>query len=130
MNEQQVGKASQIATLIIRRMQHRLTDEERSELETWLQEDGENYLLYEELMDEEKLGAALDELHTIDHNVAYEQLSQKLSLTQPSSSYNATKIWWYMAAALLILMAGGMLYVFTNSTGPPPDMPAPQVMAQ
>src|SRR5690348_10794685 len=127
MNEQQVGKASHIATLIIRRMQHKLTDEERSELETWLQEDGENYLLYEELMDEEKLGAALDELHTIDHHVAYEQLSQKLSLAQPSPPPGATKIWLYMAAALLILIAGGMLHVFTNSTGPPPNMPDPQV---
>jgi ferric-dicitrate binding protein FerR (iron transport regulator) len=130
MNEQQVGKASHIASLIIRRMQNRLTDDEWTELETWLQEDGENYLLYEELMDEEKLGAALDDLHTIDHNMAYEKLSQKLSLSPKSPKHIHLRIWWYMVAALLVLIAGGIFYFNTDTKTVPSKTPPPLVTAQ
>jgi transmembrane sensor len=133
MNEQQVGKASHIASLIIRRMQNKLTDEEWAELETWLQEDGENYLLYEELIDQEKLGAALNDLHAIDHDIAYERLSQKLSLTTaaPKRVYpKSPKIWWYMVAALLVLIAGFFFYFNTNTHRGPSKMPPPLVTAQ
>ena len=45
MNEQQVGKASRIASLIVGNMQDNLTNDERHELNAWLQEDGDNFLL-------------------------------------------------------------------------------------
>lgn len=130
MNEQLVGKASHIATLIIRRMQNKLTDDEWTELETWLREDGENYLLYEELMDEQRLGQALDEQHAVDHTQAFEQLSQKLMLPPISPKRNTTRIWWYMVAALLLIVAGGIMYILTNSGSATSQMPPPLVTAQ
>lgn len=128
MNESQIGKASHIASLIIRHMQNKLPDEEWAELENWLQEDGENYLLYEELMDEEKLGAAMDMLYTIDPEEAYERLSQKLALHREAPKRNAQKIWWYMAAVLLVL-ATGVIWLM-NSDARPSTMPPPLVTAQ
>jgi transmembrane sensor len=128
MNEQLVGKASHIATLIIRHMQDSITDDERTELESWLREDGENYLLYEELMDDEKLGRALDEMHSVDYDAAYEQLSQKLNLPPRAHKRKTHLIWWYMAAALLVLTAGGILYFFLYT--PTRSIPTPLVTAQ
>ena len=113
MNEQQVGKASRIASLIVRNMQDSLTSNERHELNAWLQEDGENFLLYEELMDDDKLGEALDELHAIKTENAYEKLYQKLFTETP---YKRThKLWWYMVAAIVLLVAGGIVYFNLNN---------------
>lgn len=138
MNEQQVGKASRIAALIVGNMQDKLSTDERQELNTWLQEDGENFLLYEELMDEDKLGASLDELYTIDPDMAYERLSQKLFITEevpavaavPAPKRLSPKLWWYMAAAMLLLVGGGITYVALNKNSQPAPAPAIQVLAQ
>lgn len=112
MNEQQVGKASRIASLIVGNMQHNLSNEERQELNAWLQEGGANFLLYEELMDEEKLGEALDEMHAIDQGSAYAKLSQRLFGNNRAPK--RITIWWYMVAAALLLIAGGITYMYIN----------------
>jgi ferric-dicitrate binding protein FerR (iron transport regulator) len=127
MNEQQVGKASRIAALIVGNMQDKLTNDEQRELNTWLQENGDNFLLYEELMDEDRLGEALDELHAIDPDLAFERLSQKLFVTEePAPKRLLPKIWWYMVAATLLLAAGSIVYVAMNKK----PHPAPiQVLA-
>jgi Fe2+-dicitrate sensor, membrane component len=130
MNEQLVGKASHIAHLIIRRMQNKLTDDEWTELESWLQEDGDNFLLYEELMDEQRLGQALDELHAVDHMRAFEQLSQKLMLPPMVSKRTTKRLWWYMVAALLLITAGAILYIIIDTRSPHSKMPRPLVTAQ
>jgi transmembrane sensor len=114
MNEQQVEKASHIASLIVRNMQDNLTNEERHELQTWLQEGSNNFLLFEELMDEDKLGEALDELHAIDHHIAFEKLSQKIFEQQIPVKRHTSGIWWYMVAAVLLLIAGGITYLSIN----------------
>ncbi len=49
MNEQQIEKVSHIASLIVGDLQDKLTADERQELNAWLREHGDNYLLYEEL---------------------------------------------------------------------------------
>ena len=121
MNEQQVGKASRIASLIVGNMQHNLTNEERQELNTWLQEGGENFLLYEELMDEEKLGEALDEMHAIDQESAYAKLSQRLLSNAPA--HKRITIWWYMVAAALLIIAGGITYMYINKSNKPAAAP-------
>lgn len=130
MNEQQVGKASRIATLIVGNMQDSLTTDEKQELNAWLQEDGENFLLYEELMDDDKLGEALDELHSIDPETAYEKLSQKLFGNE--TGYKRThRIWWYMVAAALLIVAGGVIWFSVNKkTATPMPSPVAVVTAQ
>ena len=121
MNEQQVGKASRIASLIVGNMQHNLTSEERQELDAWLKEGGENFLLYEELMDEEKLGEALDEMHAIDQESAYAKLSQRILSNEPSPK--RITIWWYMVAAALLIIAGGITYMYINKNSKPAATP-------
>jgi ferric-dicitrate binding protein FerR (iron transport regulator) len=128
MNEQQVGKASRIASLIVRNMQDNLTTDERHELNAWLQEDGENFLLYEELMDDDKLGEALDQLHAINAESAYEKLYQKLFTGTP---YKRTyKLWWYMVAAVILLVAGGITYFSMNNKTIKPAPAEAVVVAQ
>jgi transmembrane sensor len=110
MNEQQIEKVSHIASLIVGDMQNKLTADERQELDAWLQEHGDNYLLYEELMDEDKLGNDLNELYTYDHNLAYESLAQKLFPTEVTGKRLYFRVWGYMVAAVLLLVAGGITY--------------------
>jgi ferric-dicitrate binding protein FerR (iron transport regulator) len=114
MNEQHIEKISHIASLIVGDMQDKLSTGQRQELNAWLQENGDNYLLYEELMDQEKLGNDLNELHKYDHNLAYEKLSQRLLLRENTGRKVYFRIWWYTAAALLLLVAGGIAYFALN----------------
>jgi ferric-dicitrate binding protein FerR (iron transport regulator) len=129
MNEQQIEKVSHIASLILADLQDKLTTDERQELDAWLQEHGDNYLLYEELMDDEKLANDLFEMHTYDHHQAYERLASQLfpnEIITPKRVY--FKIWWYMAAALLVLVAGGIAYFSLNKTEKP--FPRSTIVAQ
>jgi transmembrane sensor len=114
MNEQHIDKISHIASLIVGDMQDKLTADQRRELNAWLQENGDNYLLYEELMDQEKLGDDLNELHKYDPNLAYEKLTQKIFPQQITGKRVHFRIWWYTAAALLLLVAGGIAYFALN----------------
>lgn len=106
MKDQQVERASRIASLIVKRMQDSLSPQEQAELEAWLHEDSENYLLYEELMDENKLGAGLEELQSIDHEAAYERLSERFFHSTPVMKKNTYKVWYFAAAAVLVLSIG------------------------
>jgi ferric-dicitrate binding protein FerR (iron transport regulator) len=119
MNEQQIEKGSHIAALIVGDMQDKLTGDERQELETWLQEHGDNLSLYEELMDEEKLGNDLNELYTYDHNDAYEKLAQRLYPHEVTGKRVYFRIRWAMVAAVLVLVAGGITYFALNKTEKP-----------
>lgn len=114
MNEQQIEKISHIASLIVGDMQDKLTTDQRQELNSWLRENGDNYLLYEELMDQEKLGDDLNELHKYDPNLAYEKLTQKIFPQKITGKRVYFRIWWYTAAALLLLVAGGIAYFALN----------------
>lgn len=109
MKDQQVERASRIASLIVKRMQDSLSPQEHAELEQWLSEDSENFLLYEELMDENKLGAELEELQSIDHESAYQRLSDRFFHSTPVLKNNTRRIWYFAAAALLVVSIGAYL---------------------
>lgn len=128
MNEQHIEKASYIATLILGDLKDRLTPAERQELETWLQENDDNYRLYEELTDQDKLVNDLNELKTFDPQQAYERLSQKIFTHEPPGKRLYFRIWWYMVAAVVVLVAAGISYFALNKT----EKQAPQaaVIAQ
>lgn len=125
MNEQQIEKISHIASLIVGDMQDKLTIDERQELNDWLQENVDNYLLYEQLMDQELLGNDLNELNKYDSNAAYERLTQKIFPQKVPGKRVYFRIWWYTAAALLLLVAGGIAYFTLNK----PVKPAPSQSA-
>jgi ferric-dicitrate binding protein FerR (iron transport regulator) len=110
MNEQQIERVSHIASLIVRNMQNKLTVDERRELDAWLQEHGDNFLLYEELMDEDKLGNDLNELYTYDHNQAFERLAQRIPPPEVTGKRLYFRIGWVMVAAVLLFVAGGIAY--------------------
>jgi transmembrane sensor len=119
MKDQQVERASRIASLIIRRMQDSLSPQEQAELDAWLHEDSENFLLYEELMDENRLGADLDELQSIDHEAAYQRLSDRFFHSTPVlKKRNTFKIWYAAAAAVLVLSIGGYWILQKNDDKP------------
>jgi len=123
---QMMEKAAHIASLILGGMQDRLSTEERQQLNAWLQEDSENHALYEELMDEEKLGNDLYELNTYDHNLAYERLAQRLFSQTTTGKRIYFRIRWYMVAAVLLLVAGGITYFALNKAEKP--IPKPVVV--
>src|SRR3954469_1720691 len=114
MNEQQMEKGSHIASLIVGDMQDALTAGEGQELDAWLQENGDNFLLYEDLMDEDKLGVSLNELNTYDHQLAYEKIAQKIFPAEVTGKRVYFRIWWYMVAAVLVLVTGGIAYFTLN----------------
>lgn len=121
MNEQQTEKGLYIASLILGDLQNRLTPTEKQELDNWLLENGDNYKLYEDLQDQEKLGNDLNELQSYNPDLAYEKLSQKIfPLPEPVGKRLHFRIWWYMVAALLILVAGGVAYFALDK----PEKPA------
>ncbi|THU31151.1 DUF4974 domain-containing protein [Niastella caeni] len=130
MKEHQIEKASHIASLIVRDMQDKLTVDQRQELDTWLQEDGDNFLLYEDLMDEEKLGYDLNELQTYDHNQAYEKLAQKLFSPEVTRTRVYFRIWPYMVAAVLLVVAGGITYFALNTNTAEKPKPRSAIVAQ
>src|SRR5215831_3003457 len=108
MSEKQVAKATRIALLIVKRMQDELTEEELAELEGWLREDGENYLLYEELMDESSLWRGIEEMKEIDAEAAFERFNKKISevelhLSTPFINHRRRKIKWSLAAAAIVI---------------------------
>jgi ferric-dicitrate binding protein FerR (iron transport regulator) len=108
MKDNQVERASRIASLILKRMQDTLSPQENAELEAWLHENSENYLLYEEFMDQNKLGSDLDELQSIDHEAAYQRLAARLFQPTPAlPKKNIYRTWYIAAAAILVLSAGG-----------------------
>jgi transmembrane sensor len=129
MDEQQIEKISHIASLIVGDMQDKLTTDERQELNAWLQENGDNYLLYEELMDQDKLGNDLNELHKYDPSLAYERVTQKIFPEKTTGKRVYFKIWWYTAAALLLLVAGGIVY-FTLNKAAKTIIPQSTILAQ
>ncbi|HUP11246.1 MAG TPA: FecR family protein [Niastella sp.] len=129
MDEQQMEKISHIASLIVGDMQDKLTTGERQELNAWLQENGDNYLLYEELMDQEKLGNDLNELHKYDPSLAYERVIQNIFPEKTTGKRVYFKIWLYTAAALLLLVAGGIAYFSLNKAAKP-IIPQSTIIAQ
>ena len=130
MNEQQTEKGFYIAKLILGDMQNSLTPTERQELETWLQENGDNNKLYEDLMDEEKLGRDLNELESYDPYLAFEKLSPQIFTYEPAAKRLHFRIWWYMVAAVLLLVAGGVAYFALNKTEQAAVVPKTAVFAQ
>jgi transmembrane sensor len=119
MDEQQVERASYIASLIVKQVQDTLTDQEWQELQAWTAESRENYSLYEELTSEEGLSHALDELQTVNTDAAYQKLSDQLFYTAPVEIDRPRKLWRYWAAAVLVLAAGAVTwYTFFNNTEP------------
>jgi ferric-dicitrate binding protein FerR (iron transport regulator) len=116
MNEQQTEKGLYIASLIFGDLQDRLTPTEKQELETWLQEDGDNYKLYDHLMDQEQLGNDLNELESYDPDLAFERLSPSIFTNEHTGKRLHFRVWWYMVAAALILVAGGVAWFALNKT--------------
>ncbi|WP_207514255.1 FecR family protein [Longitalea luteola] len=130
MNEQQIDKVTQIASLIVGNMQERLTPAEQQQLDTWLQEDDENPLLFQQLMDAELLTHDLNEMNSYDHNQAFEKLTHQILLNEVSGKRVYFRIWWYMVAALLVLVAGGIAYFSLNKHKNKTATPVSAVVAQ
>ena len=83
MNEQQVERASLIATLITKQLQDDLATAEWNDLETWLNESNCNCMLYEELQNYDQLGQSLAELHSFDADAGLERIKEKIQILPP-----------------------------------------------
>ena len=123
MKENQVERASRIASLIVKRMQESLSEEEEAELEAWLREDSENYLLMEEMMDVNALSRQLEELQSIDHNQAYERFSARVFPPAAPVKKPLRKVWYFAAAAVLLIIFS-LRYLLHNDVPPAPVVAA------
>lgn len=78
MNEEQIEKASHIASLITKRIQQTISNTEQAELQEWLNKSGDNYLLYDDLMT--TMNESLEEYQQYDTRQAFKKLVTKLSV--------------------------------------------------
>lgn len=78
MKEEQIFKASYIANLIIKCWHEELSETEAEELNDWLEEDGKNFLLYDELQDMDAISTALYELNSYDTEAGLQRLRYKI----------------------------------------------------
>jgi transmembrane sensor len=123
MKENQVERASRIASLIVKRMQESLSEAEQAELEAWLREDSENYLLLEEMMDVNNLNQQLAELQSIDHEQAYERFTARVFPPAAPVKKPLRKIWYFAAAAILLFIFS-FRYLMNDPAPPAPALTA------
>lgn len=89
MNEEQIEKASYIASLITKRMQEIITADEQQSLDEWLNQNGENYLLYEELLND--MNESLEEFQQYDTQGAFKKLVTKLAAIKKINPVNISR---------------------------------------
>lgn len=104
-----------IARYILKYFEGELTEAEKIHLDRWVNANGQNWQLFEDLKNNNILQKELKKIDKIDTEVAWNQMVQKtqipknvISIKKPTRNY-----WWAIAASILLILGAGYL-VFTN----------------
>jgi len=77
MTDLKTGRAFKVARLILKSMQRRISAEECDELHGWSLKK-ENFKLYKELTDSDKIMEAVHELSSVDTEAAWQKIKDKI----------------------------------------------------
>ena len=80
MKEEFIYRVLYVANLIIKCWHEELSETEAIELNDWLEEDGRNNRVYDELLDMDTVSTALFELNSFDTEAGLHRLKQKIQL--------------------------------------------------
>lgn len=99
MDDKNAHKA--ISELILKFLQDNLTDNEKTELDSWLNEDPANPALLESFRDTATVQKEINYLRAVDTNSAWEKVAGQISGASPRASKTN---WWRWSAAAVILI--------------------------
>lgn len=104
-------QSRRIAYLVSGFLQQTLTEEEKVELDNWINASDQNLRLFEDLTDTEKLQEGFKQIEKLDAAVAMHRIQGRIHIGNPPVKQ---KIWWRYAAAaaILILFASAAFYFF------------------
>ena len=97
-----------LGKLIAKYLRQELTDQEKDQLEQWLQSDTHNQELFRKLTDETIIDSELESFETNDKDTAWKAIVKKTGFKSIARKKNTTKPWPTYAAAAIILIALGV----------------------
>lgn len=130
MTEKEVQQSVWIAGLIRKYRDSSISEEEIQLLEEWKRSREENRVLFEKLLDDEKLGDALLEMEKADTALHIQHIFEKAGLSLPVAGSPAVRRFlskraaqWLAAAALLAAIAGTAWFFAGTAARHPADEP-------
>ena len=105
-----------IAELIIKSLEGKITDEEKSELEEWKKQSAKNREITDTFNDPQKVAEQLEKFYSYDTKAGWEKITSRHPLHQSKYLSLYTQVNWrkWVAAALIILIAGSFFYFLTK----------------
>jgi transmembrane sensor len=116
MKINEIEHSIQMADLIAKHLQERLSIAEHAELNEWLQKDPKNRQLFEEMTNEKVLADELIQLEKISVDGGWKKVSEGMVPRPITRSIKfAKRKWWMAAAAIGILGSLWLTYQLTQS---------------
>lgn len=111
---------NRIAELIIKHLEDTLTSDEKSELDIWRKESGENQALFDSLTNPAQVAAQLEKYYAYDAEKGWARIMQQHQPDQDQSSAKTFSISWkrWIAAASILLIAGLIYWTTRPSSAP------------
>lgn len=97
-----------LGKLIAKYLRNELTEQEKDELEQWLQADEHNQELFKKLTDQTIIDSELETLEANDKDKAWENIVKKTGFKKTNRTKTTLKLWPSYAAAVIILIALGV----------------------
>ena len=117
------GKSKAIADLVQKHLNDDLNEQERQELDNWLQESEENRLFFEHLTDEKSLSATLSE-YEISKDIVYGKIKKAIPLNGEKKKKTAGIVWLNprritAVAASILVVSGALVWWSINNNDNP-----------
>jgi ferric-dicitrate binding protein FerR (iron transport regulator) len=97
-----------LGKLIAKYLRQELTDQEKDQLEQWLQSDTRNQELFRKLTDEATVDSELETFEANDKDKAWKNIVKKTGFKSITRKKTPTRLWPAYAAAVIILIALGV----------------------
>ena len=105
-----------LGKLIAKYLRQELTDQEKDQLEQWLQADTHNQELFRKLTDETIIDSQLETFETNEKDKAWKNIVKKTGFKSITRKKTTTKLWPAYAAAVIILIALGVTLIRYRNT--------------
>ncbi len=97
-----------LGKLIAKYLRNELTEQEKDELEQWLQADERNQELFKKLTDQTIIDSELETLEANNKDKAWENIVKKTGFKKTNRTKATLKLWPSYAAAVILLIALGV----------------------
>lgn len=121
MKKKVLERSYQIAGLIHKHLDQRITDEERLLLEEWLREKDTNRELFLELIKKERISQGVDRMREIEEekNAAFTNIISRVNISgPPPASFHIRKWQYAIAASVLICISIATLFYINRRAIP------------